>query len=491
MPERFWPGAAKRSGVLGSLRFQVLSFLTLALLPIGLLGVMQTRNLTREMQGRYELNLLALTERAYSGEQRVISRAFGAAEALSAVIQQISESPDDCERYLANYATMTRQYAFVGFLPPDGVMTCASARGVFDLSGSPRLAETMENPMPRVVRVDDPITSDSTAITVLQPAFRDEALIGYVVLSIPETVLAAQTDDFAARRPLSLVTFNAKGEFLTAEPGLDEALELAAQRHSAGRSRRSAIRDDPGRESRRQDAHLRGRSGDPRRGLCGRLLGAGRGHPWRPILWNAVDPLSGADVAGQPRRRLCGGQPPGAAPRAPAEPQDAALRSRPPAAARRRAAADVARAGGAGRRLHLDGAGADGRRGPDGGRAAREERAAARGLSPGQEQPSDDFVDHEPADAQVGQPRDPGGAEASAGTGARPRQRAPQPLPERRSQQDGCWGPAQGDLRSDLAGRDTAGHRPQGRDPVRTRCTFFPTRPCRWRCWRRNWPPTR
>ena len=224
MPDRAGRGASA-PGLLGSLRFQVLAFLTLALLPIGLLGVLQTRNLTREMQGRYELNLLALTERAYSGEQRVISRAFGAAEALSAVIQQISENPDDCERYLANYATMTRQYAFVGFLPPDGVMTCASARGVFDLSGSPRLAETMENPMPRVVRVDDPITSDSTAITVLQPAFRDDVLIGYVVLSIPETVLATQTDDFADRRPLSLVTFNAKGEFLTAESSLDDALD--------------------------------------------------------------------------------------------------------------------------------------------------------------------------------------------------------------------------------------------------------------------------
>ena len=125
---------APRGPISRGLRFRVAAVLALALLPIGVVGILQTRDLSQEVRIRTELTLQALPARASFGERQVIERAFGAAEALSSVLLEIRDEPESCRRYLSDYLEATGRYSFIGFLPPGGVLSCSSAPATLALS---------------------------------------------------------------------------------------------------------------------------------------------------------------------------------------------------------------------------------------------------------------------------------------------------------------------------------------------------------------------
>ena len=66
---------------LRGLTFRVLFFLSLALLPLGLIAISQTHQIDRQNRQSGELSLLAITEQAASVEAQVFRQALGAVEA--------------------------------------------------------------------------------------------------------------------------------------------------------------------------------------------------------------------------------------------------------------------------------------------------------------------------------------------------------------------------------------------------------------------------
>ena len=70
------------TNIFRGLAFRVLLFLSLALLPIGLIAVVQTREIAEQNLENAELSLLAITEQASAKESGTIQEAFGAAAAL-------------------------------------------------------------------------------------------------------------------------------------------------------------------------------------------------------------------------------------------------------------------------------------------------------------------------------------------------------------------------------------------------------------------------
>ena len=123
--------------VFRGLAFRILLFLTLALLPFGLIAVFQTREIVRQADSNSELSLLALTDQAASAEQSIFQEAFGAAEALSALAQLYSNDTRACSDFLEAYRRAAGIYSFIGYLPPDGLMRCSSAGQTYDFSDFP------------------------------------------------------------------------------------------------------------------------------------------------------------------------------------------------------------------------------------------------------------------------------------------------------------------------------------------------------------------
>ena len=212
----------ERRPISSRLRFRVAALLALALLPIGIVGVILTRDFAREVQDRSELSLLAMSERAVFGERQVLDRAVGAGEALVPIVTLIRENPAACRAYLRRYLEESHRYTFVGFLPASGLVTCSSADGVMDFRGSAELAERIAMPRLYVDRIDTPLISDDAVINLVQPVYEDQAVTGFLSISVPAGALSSQPDREIGARPLGVLVINAAGDVLSRE-GIDDA----------------------------------------------------------------------------------------------------------------------------------------------------------------------------------------------------------------------------------------------------------------------------
>lgn len=203
--------------VFRGLAFRILVFLSLALLPFGLIAVVQTREIARQAEAATELSLLGLTEQASGAERNFIQQGFGAAEALSSIVRLFVEDAAACVSFLRTYQQASGVYSLVGFLPADGVMTCSSAGGEYDFSAYPDFDGALAMSERAVILSrTGPITQQPTLV-VVSPVFERDVFSGFMLLSIDLTTLEENADFPTEINPSDLVIFNAAGDLLTSE----------------------------------------------------------------------------------------------------------------------------------------------------------------------------------------------------------------------------------------------------------------------------------
>jgi two-component sensor histidine kinase len=216
----------ERPALQRKLASRVLLFLTLALVPLGLVGVFQNQRLNAEYEERTALSLLALTEAAASGERALIQRAFGAADTLGELIGWVRDDPERCRATLEGLTTSKTSFAFVGFIPTDGLARCSTASGVLDFSDSPHFNDLMTNPRPTIQLDASPPGSDQSVIIIKLPQFSDSVLQGYTFVSLPVEDVGNAKDFLGEADPLALVTLNNRGEVLSTEDERAAALAV-------------------------------------------------------------------------------------------------------------------------------------------------------------------------------------------------------------------------------------------------------------------------
>ena len=202
---------------LEGLPFRVVAFLSLALLPIGLLAMWQTKSLDDTLQARTELSLIALTELAASGERRTILQALGSAEAQATILPQLSEdgSRAACEDIFGDLVSASTQYSFAGFLPPDGPITCSSSpQPILPDAIDDRVQARATSSERSLLQVGSRLTPGVDLAVLLQPVSRDGKVIGQIVAAIPIDALNDAPDMTVERRPLSLTILNRDGEVI-------------------------------------------------------------------------------------------------------------------------------------------------------------------------------------------------------------------------------------------------------------------------------------
>ncbi|WP_297340474.1 sensor histidine kinase [Pseudophaeobacter sp.] len=197
--------------------------MSLALLPIGLIAVSQTKNVSREARENAELALLALTEQAALQERLLIKRAFGAAVSLGTLLPDLLDDTANCNEVFGRFVAASDRVSFAGFVPVSGRMTCSSEGQPFNFSQTPGFAEAVGSPRPRVgVSPDAPLIGGSVA-TVSQPVFQGSALTGFVTVFIPNTALGAAAGTVSQPSLIDVVTFDRSGDMLTSVAGLEQA----------------------------------------------------------------------------------------------------------------------------------------------------------------------------------------------------------------------------------------------------------------------------
>ena len=201
--------------------------LSLALLPLLVISLVQTRNLQNEAQARTQQAMLGATLRATSGEIGVIRFAQGAVAALASA-PAVLEAPAMCGEAMRKTAEQVPAASLVAFVPVSGLMTCSSDGSTYDYSALPQFKDLITNKDPQfMVNSRGPVTKASVLL-VSHPVYAETgAYLGYTIVAFSHSKLvgvnkALDTSVTGLDQPAQFWTFNAQGEVLTANVGLDE-----------------------------------------------------------------------------------------------------------------------------------------------------------------------------------------------------------------------------------------------------------------------------
>lgn len=201
------------------LGFRLGSLLSVAILPIGLISVIQTLHLSREYERSAEIALLGLTSVAAAGERALLQGALGTADRLVPAVLATDNNPAACSRIMKNFAEGTAVFNYAGFTDINGIVSCSSYPAVRDVSESEEFKTFMANPGTMISAQEDGGLVPLPLVTVSQPVYRGSELLGYVTLAISRDLLrSSHLIDYGTEGAATL-TFNNLGQVLTMDQG--------------------------------------------------------------------------------------------------------------------------------------------------------------------------------------------------------------------------------------------------------------------------------
>ncbi|MEM9583776.1 MAG: sensor histidine kinase [Pseudomonadota bacterium] len=205
-----------------SLRFRLLAMLSLALLPIGLIAVNQTKQVGDAQRQNAELVLLTRTEQASFDERVVIEQARGAARMLGALQAQLADDAV-CTEYLRAFVAANARFSFVGVLPISGQMVCSSAGRSFDFSDFEDFDASMREGSSRVTINQEAPLSGKSVIVVSEPYYESGQFRGMISVSVPHARLEPIKEGSDFPGLTNVITFNAQGVILTSGGDINAA----------------------------------------------------------------------------------------------------------------------------------------------------------------------------------------------------------------------------------------------------------------------------
>ncbi len=214
------------SGLMPGLGPRLGLMMMVALLPLGLLSISQTMRVTQQAREVALDAILGETVQAASGEINMIQSAQTTARLLAQAVAPYLDNPATCRALMDAAALTEPEASLVGYLPPSGLMTCASGGLTFDFTGNP-LFDAMAastDPMMTINRVGP--VSGSSIIAISHPVFgADGQHIGFVSISVPHEALVMSTRLSPERTgdPVALITFDRAGSVLTSTTGIEDA----------------------------------------------------------------------------------------------------------------------------------------------------------------------------------------------------------------------------------------------------------------------------
>ncbi|SLN58039.1 sensor histidine kinase [Pseudooctadecabacter jejudonensis] len=210
----------QKVGLHQRLTARVLIFLTIALVPLGIISVVQNHRLDAEIDRRTALSLQALTEQAASGERLAIQRSFGNAELLAANFDGRMGQTDNCPQFVQDRTGPLSEFAYVGLISAEGWSVCSSDPQVLDFSDSQEFQDYAANPRPYLSVARQGAASGQAVLIFSHPLFDDEGFAGFVSLSTPIETIMSQPDFLGEAEPITLITFNADGLLMTSDVDL-------------------------------------------------------------------------------------------------------------------------------------------------------------------------------------------------------------------------------------------------------------------------------
>lgn len=202
------------------LGFRLGALLSVAILPLGLISLIQNLNLTQEAERSAEIALMGRTASAASGERALLQSALGSADALGPAVLEALNRPKDCADLMRNFIERSATYIYAGFVPLDGQSICHSGRDTgipVDLTGSLAYKQFMAEPGTLVTSLDRGMVSGRPVVLVMQPLYRDRELLGYIGISLTHELLRSTHAMNFMSDGARIIAFNHRGNILTAD----------------------------------------------------------------------------------------------------------------------------------------------------------------------------------------------------------------------------------------------------------------------------------
>ena len=210
-----------------AVRFAAL--LALALLPAGLMALIQTNALEDEFRASSEIALLGATLQSASAETGLIGRTRGMVGSLASAVRYVVGDPTACSDLMRGVAGLEPAASLVAFIPLSGVMTCSSSGRDYDFSGNPVFRRVLDTKEPAfTVNPKGPI-SGTSVLGLSHPVYDDAGrYLGFATISLPhDAINELRFEAFGKRsNPDEAVffwTFDKEGTLLTANIELEAA----------------------------------------------------------------------------------------------------------------------------------------------------------------------------------------------------------------------------------------------------------------------------
>jgi len=208
---KFWPAT--------SLGVRLGSSLLLALLPLGVLSVMQTQDALKQIDQSTLEGVDGASLRAVRSQIDLISEAQVAARTLASVLSSDGSNGPGCVHRVKSVGEDIPQATLVAYIPLSGLMTCSSTDTVYDFQGNDIFKRMVADSLPKLMYNPNGPVSGMAVVGVVHPVFDDAgANKGFVAISLAYTAVApdAYVDSIASWYPSYIATYQADGTILLA-----------------------------------------------------------------------------------------------------------------------------------------------------------------------------------------------------------------------------------------------------------------------------------
>lgn len=188
----------------------------MALLPIGVIAIYQTKNATDLADARLDVTYAALTAEAALPQRELIQRAFGASDALGGLLADRALSATACTAMLRAYQARHPEFTTVAYITPAGEVPCSSRGARRAVSDTASWAMLSTEIRPQVVHADAGRLSEASVLVVASPVVSSAGdWLGYATVSIPSERLRPVRREDDLFEPVQMLVFSDTGQILS------------------------------------------------------------------------------------------------------------------------------------------------------------------------------------------------------------------------------------------------------------------------------------
>jgi len=212
---------ARRTGLL----VQIAVLLTVALIPIGMVAVVQTQRSIDAARETYIDALRARTLEVATPERESILSALGTVRALSDAVAVLDPGEEECVALMERLAATNSQALFVGFIQPPGISRCNNTGRFQDFTGNEASDTLFSSPRGDVRYNPSGSVTNRPVVILSEPVYdADGQFLGFISMSFSSNRINGDASP-NGEPGAAVVLFNARGEILSASsPDIDAYL---------------------------------------------------------------------------------------------------------------------------------------------------------------------------------------------------------------------------------------------------------------------------